>query len=1147
MKRRINTIACLLAVLLCGGLLFAQSDRATITGTVKDSTSAVLPGVQVRVTNVGTNDALTTVTDNAGYYRVGNLPVGNYAVSYSREGFKTLDRRGITLLIGQVAEINAALVVGGKSEVVEVTSAAPVLQTETANLTTNLDNQAVSELPLNVSGGRGLSTFMFAYVPGVEGTDYASHINGSVALSKEVMIDGSSAVSQLGGYISETQPPMEGVQEFQVESAGISAEAGRTGGGIFRYEMKSGTNNWHGSAFGFMHDSALNALSANNKLNAINDPKNAAVYLRKSETLSDWGVSGGGPIIKNKLFFYSAFERYMHSDWSLGAPNSSVPTDAMMGMNPDGTFGAYADLSAIAPGGIINPATGTPFTGNLIPTSMLSPVTKNILQIYHKYYTPEVAGQAQNNAMPAATVPWNHINETSLKLDYIVSDKHRINGAYIYNFSPRILADQGGIWSSTAASGGPFANSYEHDTKSPSLRLSDSYNFSPRVINSFHFAVNRFRNPSVAKSQAGNWSDSLGLGAGVGNFPRITFNNNGWYNNCCLSNNGWGFGGLGSQFNDFYAANTFIYSDDVTMVKGRHTYKFGAEFRAMQFNNHGDEGVYNVTFDPLSTGDSYNNNGSAFASFLLGNASQGGLSTRSWNYGRRKTFSLYASDNIKVTSKLTLNLDLRWDYNNPYKEKNGHWSNFNIEEKNPVTGLMGQMEYLKNGTQSFEKRQDYYNFAPHIGIAYAVTPKTVVRGTYSIFFVPLNMNTWGAVPYGFNPGFKDSNAATAFNWNNGYVGKVTNVQTPDYSQWGMVYVDPRALTPGNTQQFTLGVQQELTKDMKLDVSYIQSASYHLQSGTLETNQPTVANMQKALGDEYNPKNWPSTYNGYYNAGIWGGWYPNYLATLPYPQAGLQYGPLFSVGAPLGNSTYKALQMSVTKRASHGLSLQGSYVYSKTHGDVDTSMNELWWAGSIQNVYDLKSERKNIANFDMTHIVKGYVMYDLPFGRGKLLGGGVGPVANSVIGGWTMNLGFHYNTGTPMQVHSKNSYPGFNSVYVDLAPGCKLTNGSRKVGQTYLNTSCFLNPANGALGTAGNYLEGLRNAGLASEDMSVHKALGFGKDEAYKLTLRLEFFNVFNRHQAGAPVTSMTDENYGKVLKYGDLGGRVGQFGARFTF
>jgi hypothetical protein len=786
---------------------------------------------------------------------------------------------------------------------------------------------------------------------------------------------------------------------------------------------------------------------------------------------------------------------------------------------------------------------------------MISPVTAKILQIYHKDYKPEVAGQAQNNAMPASTLPWNHINETSLKLDYNMSDKHRLNAVFFYNFYPRILADQGGIWSPTALYGGPFANSYEHDTKSPSFRATDSYTISPNVVNSFRFAINRFRNPSVAKSQSGGWNSILGLGDGVGNFPRISFNNGGWYGNCCLANNGWNFGGLGSQFNDFYVGNTFIYNDDLSIVKGRNTYKIGAEFRAMQFNNHGDTGVYSVTFDPLSTGNSYNNNGSALASFLLGDASQGGLSTGDWLHGRRKAFSLYASDNIKVNSKLTVNLDLRWDYNNPYKEKNGHWSNFNIQEKNPVTGLMGTMDYLGNGSKSFEKRQDWTNFAPHIGAAYAITPKTVIRGTYSIFFVPLNMNTWGAVPYGFDPGFKKSNAATAFNWNNGYVGNVTQLTTPDYSQWGMVYVDPRSLTPGNTQQFTMGVQRELTKDLKLDVSYVQSASYHLQSGTLETNQPTVVNMQNGLKNEYDPANWPTSFkasappNGYapYAAGIWGGYYPNYLATLPYPQAALAYGPLFSVGAPLGNSTYKGLQFSVTKRASHGLSMQGSYVYSKTHGDVDSSMEELWWAGSIQNVYDLKSERKNIADFDQTHVVKGYIIYDLPFGKNKLLGSGVGPVMNDVIGGWSVDLNYHYNTGTPMQVHSTNSYPGFNSVYVNLVPGCKLTNGSPSLGKQYVNTNCFQNPTNNALGTAGNYLDGLRNPGLATEDLAVHKALGFGAEERYKLTLRLEFFNVLNRHQPGSAVTNMSDPNFGRVINYGGLGGRVGQFGARFAF
>ena len=181
----------------------------------------------VRITNLGTNEVKTAITDGSGLYRVGNLTIGNYAVSFSRSGFKTLDRKGITLLTSQVAEIDAVLEVGGATESVEVTSAAPILQTEDSTLSANLNNEAVSELPLNVQGSRNLSNFMFAYLPGVEGTDYSSHINGGMALSKEVLIDGTSAVSQLGGYISESQPPMEAVQEFEADTSGISANARR--------------------------------------------------------------------------------------------------------------------------------------------------------------------------------------------------------------------------------------------------------------------------------------------------------------------------------------------------------------------------------------------------------------------------------------------------------------------------------------------------------------------------------------------------------------------------------------------------------------------------------------------------------------------------------------------------------------------------------------------------------------------------------------------------------------------------------------------------------------------------------------------------------------------------------------------------------
>ncbi len=1166
--RRISCIVCLLLLVLCAGTAFGQSDRATINGTVQDPTGAVLPDVQVQVTNTGTNLTQTVTTSNGGFYTIKNLPVGSYVVTFSKTGFRKLNRSGITLLVGQTVAIDATLQVGAQAETIEVTAAAPVLQTETPNLTTNLNNKAVTELPLNVAGGRSLSSFMFAYVPGVEGNDYSSHINGSLALSKEVMIDGTSAVAQLGGYISESQPPLEGVQEFQVETAGISAEAGRTGGGIVRYEMKSGTNQLHGSAFGFMHADGLNALSANQKLQAIKDPANSAVYLRKKETLSDWGVSGGGPIIKDKLFYYGAFERYMQSNWNIGAPGGTVPTDAMMGMNPDGSYAQYADLSnmlnrnvvlgtdsqgnPIYQGAVFIPGQNTVFVNNQIPTAMFSPVTKKILDIYHKYYTPQVAGSAVNNAMPSA-LPWNHINETSIKLDYNISDKHRLNGSFIYNFYPRILADQGGVWSPTAQYGGPLANAYQHNTKSPSFRVADSYNFSPNVINSFRFTLNRFYNPSSAKSAAGKWDEYLGLGHGAGNFPIIEFDA-GMYGSGTVPLNGWNMSKLGSQFNDFYAANTFIYNDDVNWVKGKHIFNFGAEFRAMQFNNHVDQDVYDIVFDPVQTAAPqfwlyWDQVGSSYASFLLGDALRGSKSTPNWIYGRRKALSLYASDNIKLRPNLTLNVSLRWDYNSPYKEKNGHWSSFDINKLNPVTGLMGTYEYLKSGDESFQTRQIWYNFAPHIGVAYAVTPKTVIRGTYSIFYVPLNMNTWGGIPYQSvgNPGYHDVNAVGAFNWDNGYPGVGSVSQTPDFTQWGAVYIDPRGLMPGNTQQWTLGVQREITKDLKVDVSWVQSKSYHLQSGILLTNQPTVENMQRALPNPYDPANWPSSYNGYYNGCIWGGTCPNYVATLPYPQAGVGYGPLFSVGSPLGNSDYRGLQFNVTQRTSHGVTLQGSYVYSKAHGDVDSSMQELWWTGALQNVYDLKNEAKNIASFDVTHVVKGYVLYDLPMGKGKMLFGNVGTVGNNLIGGWSLNFGFHYNTGTPMQLHSSNNYPGFNSVYVNLVPGCDMTIGSPKVGQQYLNTACFQNPANGQLGTAGNFLEGLRNPGLATEDLGLHKAVSFGPSEQYKLSFRLEFFNVFNRHQDGSPVTSMTDPDYGKVRNYGGLGGRVGQFGARFTF
>jgi hypothetical protein len=237
--------AAILALALAGSHMFAQSDRATIAGTVKDSTSAVIPGVQVKVTDIGTNDSQTATTDNGGFYRVDNLPIGNYTVQFTGRGFETQNQTGITLLIGQALEIDATLTAGATTETMTVMDEPPQIETENTAVGTNLSAQAVSELPENVQGSRNLSNFLFAYVPGVEGSDYESHIDGSTAFTKEVLIDGTSAISQIGGYISESQPPQEAVQEYQADTSGIAPDAGRSGGGVFRYELKSGTNQIH--------------------------------------------------------------------------------------------------------------------------------------------------------------------------------------------------------------------------------------------------------------------------------------------------------------------------------------------------------------------------------------------------------------------------------------------------------------------------------------------------------------------------------------------------------------------------------------------------------------------------------------------------------------------------------------------------------------------------------------------------------------------------------------------------------------------------------------------------------------------------------------------------------------------------------------
>ena len=1148
--------------LLTGGVMFGQSDRASITGTVRDTSGAVVPGVRVSVTNASSAFEASAITNELGGYEILDLPIGQYALACSRPGFSKYQRSDVHLAISQAAEIDVVLTIGANAETVIVAADAPLLQTQTSSLSTNLTSAAVTELPLNVQGGRNLSTFIFAYVPGAEGTDYASHILGSLSFDKEVMIDGSSAVSQIGGYLSESSPPMEGVQEFQATTAGMRADEGRSGGGVFRYEMKSGSNSWHGSGVYYMHNEAFDAVSWGDTYNerlclatSGIDSAGAASCQRSfgkpEDRLYAYGASVGGPIRKDKLFFYSAFERYSFANDGIGALGSTVPTTAFL----HGDFSALLDRTTVLgtdrggqtvyKGAIIDPQTGNAFPGNIIPAARISAVSRKIVDIYKQYYQPLSPELTNNNALPLSSpATWYQSNQASIKLDSNLSETHHLSGSFIYAYIPRLLSDHGGVWSAGSSDGGPLANAYDHNTAAPSGRFSDSWKISDRMVNVGSVTFNRFRNPSEARSRQGNWPSTLGLGNfGSGNFPVIAFQGVNGTDQSYVGGLPINETGLGSQFNDFYAANTFIYNQSLSWAKGRHTYRFGAEFRVMQFNSHGDSGVPHFAFDPAQTAGSFGAEaGFGFASFLLGYVNQASISEPDNTYGRRKSISLYAQDDVKVTSKFTLNLDLRWDFNGRYHEKYGHWSNFDTTAINPVTDQPGALEFAENGSDSFEKKEDYHNFSGRIGGAYQLRSRLVGRASFGVFYVPLNLNTYSGIPYGFNPGFAlDNQVLTPFNWDSGYPGRAVDLaQNPNFTEYGMVSVDPRMLELGNVQEWLAGLEYEVTRDMVFDATVVQNHGYHLESGYDAANQPKLSAYTALVqaGKQYSAVSEPGF------TGL--GW----ASVAPFPNVAATYGPLYYVGSPLGNTDYQSLELTVKNRSGHGLSLLASYSLSSSHGDTDTSFEDLYATGPLQDVYNLRQERHTISDFDEKHIVKGYVLYQLPFRRGKGVLSSAGTALNSLAGGWTISGDFHYNTGTPIRIPANVSYPGINNVYAHIVPGCNLqANHNAQVGGTYFNPACFTNPPDGEFGDAPGYLANLRNPGLATEDAGISKTFCFACDR-YQVHLYFQVFNVFNRHGFSGPDTQIGTSGFGKVLPQ-DLNGvpgpRVGQFGAHFTF
>lgn len=1169
--------ACIFLLGLCAlpAFLSAQVDRGTINGTVKDTSGAVIPGVAVTVTNADTGVSSTTLSDANGFYQVLNEPVGRYSIRFSKAGFRELERRGVTLTVAQVAEINETLQVGAATEVVQVTDDAPVIETETSDVASDIKATTLTDLPLDVNGGRDVEYFAFDVMPGVEGNPYTANINGTQNFTKDVKVDGLSLTSTIQGDQMETGPSMEAVEELNVQTSGLAADNASTPGGVVDLTIKSGTNAFHGSAFGYGHNEFLDA-------NAWYNPTHAP---KPKQRFWDWGFSGGGPVVipklyngHNKTFVFGAFEKYQQFDFTSGGLTRTVPTDAfltgdfssLITAGGNTVLGTDSAGNTIYKGSIFDPTTGDVFPGNKIPSTRFSKVSQQIISIYQKDYVPAATTPTGNELAPAGNSPSQTHYEYTMRVDHNLSANNHIFGDYNYHYSPRLLVDGGSPWQPGSTNGGPLANNRIQLVRAFAYHVSDSHTFTANLLNVASVAYQRYWNGSEPQT-ATDYPPTLGFGeTGAGNFPVIRFDG---------SVNGIGEEHIGDQWSGHYVGQTFIYSDTVSWVHGRHTMKMGGELWHQMMGDEPANGLLTFQFDPSQTGApkaSYASNvGFAFASFELGAVQLASETVNVFTHSRRDELGLYFQDDYRLNPRLTLNLGLRWDVTTPLTEKNGRWTQFNTNAMDTVWNIKGVDQYAMNGSTSFEGSPDLRQFGPHVGAAYQVTRRLVARASYGIAFTPIGTNTWGAVPYDTVAGFEGSNAVAqnanftpAFNWDGGYPGKfVPGVLSPHVTEQAAVNgyfestVDPHSLSQGYIHQFNAGVEYALAKETRLTVNYVGNRGRRLHDGNLATTEPSPA-AELALWNSGNEWDWVSDSGSAAAAGVpypYSGFSGYALQAInQFPQIASQYTGLYFVGTHLGQTNYDAMQVEAMRRSGQGFTFDFSYTLSRAIGDTGNNFTEEWTTGAFQDFSKLNQEAQLPQTIDTRNIAKGYVTYSLPFGRGrKYLA--ANNLADKFVGGWDASTLLHYNSGQPMPIFANNPYYGWAAVY----PNVNLKgNFSRKfkfnsfvepTGSTpapasdlYFDPTSFTQPAYGTLGSGPEIVSALRGFGYADEDAALLKYTSFGEDGRYKLSIRVEFYNLLNRHYFANPNTDITSNQFGYVT--GNTGtARQGQFGARFQW
>jgi hypothetical protein len=1131
-------VLCLAAlVLLAASPLAAQGDRGTITGLVTDSTQAAVPDVEIVVTHVATNVQTSTRSGPTGVFNLLRLPVGTYTLIARKEGFRTYQQTEIPVRVGETVRLDITLEVGQLTEQVTVVGAAPLIQSESAEVGLVLTSSQFTELPLTLGGGiRNPSSFIFLQ-PGVSHTGtWEKHVNGNPAFTDQVYYDGIALSRGDLSNDGEVNPSVDAIAEFKLISNNYSAEYTHALGGVTTFTYKSGTNDLHGVLF------FLNSIE---KYNARNFFQPSKPPYKQNE----WGFTVGGPIVlpkvydgRNKSFFFFSLDQfYVRSPGSPGL--STVPTSRML----QGDFTEWVEAGR---GLVYDPSTGRrdasgaflrdPFPGNVIPKSRWSSISSKMVAMHPQPTYPGLT----NNYQAVTGSPEQDHRSSGFKIDHMFTDAHRLSGMFNYTDRPAVKCPGGNNTAWSLAGDLECHNIQRVTTRL--VRLNYDWTVSPTVLNRFSAGLSRFRNPNFSVHFRKGWIDKLGLkGVGDDLFPWVDFNHD--------------YMRFGDTIaSDNYFTN-FTFLDTVSLIRSNHTVKIGAEVQRHR-NNFRDYGTTggNFQFNQLSTGlPGVARSGNSWASFLLGDVYSASAFFPYLQYGNRNGYySLWANDDWKVTPKLTLNLGMRWEVQPGFTDPNNRLSYMDPSVPNPgAGGLPGAYVFAGNcqGCSGFTSTGNTHwkDFAPRFGMAYRLTDKTVVRGGYGIFFAQII--TQGTGVNGLREGYNvsasfataDNGITPAFNWDNGFPQNFKRAPLIDptlKNTQGATLVDrDRSTLVPYTQQFNFLIEQQVGANTSFSIGYVGNLGRRIHT-SMNWNQTDPrylslgALLQRNILDaQVRAAGFSEPYAGF--ATQWGARGTLVQALKRFPQ----FTGVSQAGSTFGLSSYHSLQISGERRMSRGLMFTLAYTFSKSIANT-----EGFSSGTGAMDWFNRALDRSITSIDQPHILTVSYIYELPFGPGKpYLTGGAG---SKVLGGWKIT-GLHmYSSGTPISVTMNNNLPlGNNSQRPDIVSSNLRTSISAGEfdpgrGDLWLNPAAFATPAAYTFGNAPRYTNA-RIPTRLSESLGLLKDTRIG--ERYNLQFRFETSNPFNRVVFGGPTSNFSSGAFGRIGSAG--GGRLITLGLKLYY